>query len=665
MREENQLLKDRSKTDHLSAALILDDLPLAVYTCDALGYITSYNEAAAELWGRKPEIGKDLWCGSWKIFTLLGEPLPLDACPMARTLKEGVAVKGEEIIVERPDGIRKHISPNPVPKFDPDGKLIGAVNTLIDLTQQIAAYEKQVTLAAIVNTSDDAIISKTLQGTITTWNKAAEKMFGYTEEEAIGKPITMLIPPDRLQEEDIIIGNISKGNKIDHFETIRRAKSGEDIHISLSVSPIKDRNGNIIGASKIARDVSALKTALDKTTRYAKNLEIINSLSQEISENLDIKSILQKVTDATTILTGAQSGAFFYNAFNANGESYELYTLSGTPKEAFEKFGLLSNTAVFNHTFSGLGILRVDDITKDERYGNNRPYPGMPQGHLPVLSYLAVPVKASTGEVIGGLFLGHPEQGKFTEEQENLVKAISFQASVALDNAKLYNEIVDLNSKKDEFIGMASHELKTPLTSITCYLQVLHRLETTEKSKTFISKMVQQVKKLSSLVSDLLDVSKIEAGKLQLVKRDFDLMTIIEDAIELIQNSQTSHNIVLKKDLNTISVNADSQRIEQLVINLLTNAVKYSPSAQIVEVLVTRHDDNINIGVRDQGMGIPIEKQKHIFTRFYRIDGVNPSISGLGIGLYICKEVVDRHNGKIWVESTPGQGSTFWFTLPL
>ncbi|MHB1179714.1 MAG: sensor histidine kinase [Daejeonella sp.] len=665
MREENQLVKEKSKTDHLSAALILDDLPLAVYTCDARGYITSYNEAAAELWGRKPDIGKDLWCGSWKIFTLLGEPLPLDACPMARTLKEGVAVKGEEIIVERPDGIRKHICPIPVPKFDHNGKLIGAVNTLIDLTQQIAAYEKQANLAAIVNTSDDAIISKTLQGIITSWNKAAEKMFGYTEDEAIGKHITMLIPPDRLQEEDIIIGNISKGNKIDHFETIRRAKSGEDIHISLSVSPIKDRNGNITGASKIARDVSALKTALDKTTQYAKNLEIINSLSQEISQNLDIESIHQKLTDATTILTGAQFGAFFYNAFNTNGESYQLYTLSGAPREAFEKFGMPRNTAVFNHTFSGLGIVRVDDITKDERYGKNRPHHGMPKGHLPVVSYMAVPVKTSTGEVTGGLFFGHPEQGKFTEEQENLVKAISFQASAALENAKLYNEVVNLNSKKDEFIGMASHELKTPLTSIMGYLQILHRLETTEKSKTFISKTVQQVKKLSSLVADLLDVSKIEAGKLQLVKRDFELMTIIEDAIELIQNSQTSHNIVLKRDLNTISVNADPQRIEQLVINLLTNAVKYSPAAQIVEVLVKRHDDNINIGVRDQGIGIPIEKQKHIFTRFYRVDGVNPSISGLGIGLYICKEVVDRHNGKIWVESTPGQGSTFWFTLPL
>ena len=602
MSKENQLVKEKSRKKKLNAALILDDLPVAVCTCDALGYITSYNHAAEVLWGRKPEIGKDLWCGSWKIFTLSGEPLPLDSWPMARAIRERIAVKEEEIIVERPDGVRKHICPVTVPKFDNNGNLIGAVNTLMDLTDQIAAVEKQANVAG-VNTLDDATLSS--------------------------------------------------------------ANSGKDVHISLAVSPNKDRQGNNIGASKIARNVSALKTALDKTTQHAKDLEIINSLSQDIFNNLETESILQKVTDATTVLTGAHFGAFFYNGFNSNGESYQLYTLSGAPREAFEKFGMPRNTAVFNHTFSGLGIVRVDDITKDERYGKNRPHHGMPTGHLPVVSYLAVPVKTIAGDVIGGLFFGHPEAGKFTEEQEALVNAISYQASIALENAKLYNEVVRLNSKKDDFIGMASHELRTPLTSITGYLQILQRLETSEKSKTFILKTIRQVKKLSSLVADLLDVSKIEAGKLQLVKRECELMAIIEDAIELIQNSQTSHDIVLKSDLKSISLNADPLRIEQLVINLLSNAVKYSPSAQLVEVIVKRHDDNIVIGVLDQGMGIPIEKQKNIFTRFYRVDGMNPSISGLGIGLFICKEVVERHNGKIWVESTPDKGSNFWFTLPI
>lgn len=645
--------------------LALDDFPVAIYTCDAKGYITSFNKAAVALWGRTPEIGKDLWCGSFKIYSLSGEELPFEECPMARTLKQGVPVNGEEIIVERPDGVRKHINPNPVPKFGPDGKLIGAINTLIDLTHQIYADEKQAILAAIVETSDDAIISKTLDGILTSWNKAAEKTFGYTPEEVIGKHISIIIPPDRLQEEDIIISNVSKGNRIDHFETIRRTKSGEDLYITLSVSPIKDRYGNIIGASKVARDVSPLKTALDKTTRYAKNLEIMNALSQEMSKNLEIESILQKVTDATTELTGAQFGAFFYNAFNADGESYQLYTLSGAPREAFEKFGMPRNTAVFNHTFSGLGIVRVDDITKDERYGKNDPHHGMPQGHLPVVSYMAVPVKTINGEVIGGLFFGHPEPGKFTEEQEILVNAISPQASIALENAKLYNTVVNLNAKKDAFIGMASHELNTPLTSISAYLQILQRMDISEKASGFIAKTVQQVKGLSALVADLLDVSKIEAGQLQVKKHDCDLIAIVKDAIDLIQNSQNSHQIVLQTELDALPIFADQHRLEQLINNLLTNAVKYSPNSPYVEVLVSRDNEYVTVGVRDKGMGIQIEKQKNLFTRFYRVDDLDQNISGLGIGLFICKEVVTRHNGKIWVESQPEKGSTFWFSLPL
>ena len=224
---------------------------------------------------------------------------------------------------------------------------------------------------------------------------------------------------------------------MEHFETIRKRQNGQTLPISLSVSPVKDNLGNIIGASKIARDITSQRVANLASVRYTENLEAINAMGKTISEEMTLDKILQKVTDATTMLTNAKFGAFFYNTIDANGESYMLYTLSGAPKGAFEKFGIPRNTAVFNHTFSGIGVLRVDDITKDERYGKNKPHHGMPEGHLKLVSYLAVPVISKSGEVIGGLFFGHPEAGVFTADHEKIISAVASQAAIAIDNAKL------------------------------------------------------------------------------------------------------------------------------------------------------------------------------------------------------------------------------------
>src|SRR6185437_136216 len=416
---------------------LFDNLPVAVYTCNNVGYIESYNPAAVKLWGREPETGKELWCGSWKIFRTDGAPMLLSECPMARTLREGIAIDGEEIIIKRPDGSSRNVLAYPVPNFDDSGKLAGATNTLVDITEHKSDENKQARLAAIIESSDDAIISKTLEGIITSWNQSAEKLFGYKEHEAIGRHITMLIPPDQHSEEDVIINKIRKSEKIDHFETIRVTKEGKKIPISLTVSPIRNSKGAVIGASKIVRDISKQKKAENDLQRYAESLEILNSIGQAISAELNVEGILQKVTDATTKISGAAFGAFFYNLVEDTGESYTLYTLSGAPREAFEKFGMPRNTEVFAMTFHGKGIVRSDDITKDPRYGHNPPHYGMPKGHLPVTSYLAVPVISKSGAVIGGLFYGHPEPAKFTAEHEQIVAAIAVQAAVALDNAKL------------------------------------------------------------------------------------------------------------------------------------------------------------------------------------------------------------------------------------
>ncbi|QEM11884.1 PAS domain S-box protein [Mucilaginibacter rubeus] len=663
---EEPLHAPKAAFNNIAAWDLLEDLPVAVYTCDKHGCVTSFNKAAVKLWGKTPEANKDKWYINWQIFNIDGTPLNLEETPTARVLKYGKAVKQQEILIKRPNGSISYILSNPKPLFDESGQLTGVVNTLIDITEQKNAEAKQGMLASIIESSEDAIVSKNLDGIITSWNNAAQRLFGYTDEEIIGKHITTLIPEDRYDEEELIISKIRANERIEHFETIRKTKSGEEVQISLTISPIMNKANKVIGASKIIRDIGKQKKAEDRLQQYAERLEILNSIGQVISAELDIQSILQKVTDSTTQLCGAQFGAFFHNLVNEQGESYMLFTLSGAPREAFEKFGMPRNTAVFHPTFSGEGTVRVDDITKDPRYGKNAPHFGKPAGHLPVVSYLAVPVRGKSGEVIGGLFFGHEQPARFTKEHEQLVLAVAAQASVALDNAKLYEDIKQLNEKKDEFIGLASHELKTPVTSLKGYLQIIARnLPADDRNKLLANRALEQVGRLTTLISDLLDVTKIQTGKLPFTYADYDIIKSITDLREILQQTESSHQIILNLPLERLIIHADSQRIEQVIINLVTNAVKYSPKGDKVIITGAVINNKLRISVQDFGIGIQPDQLERVFSRFYRVENLASHMSGLGIGLYICQEIVNRHQGRLWVESTYGEGSTFYFELPL
>ncbi len=293
-------------------------------------------------------------------------------------------------------------------------------------------------LTAIIESADDAIISKTLDGVITSWNKGAERIFGYTAEEAIGRHVSLLIPDDLQDEEGIIIGRIRSGQRIDHYETTRKRKDGQLLDISLTVSPIKGPDGDIVGASKIARDVTESRRAAKALQEQKEIIETIQGLGQLLSAELDLEKLVQAVTDAATELTGAGFGAFFYNILNEDGASYMLYSLSGVPREAFANFPMPRATELFGPTFRGEGTIRIDEVRTDPRYGHSSPYHGMPPGHLPVNSYLAIPVISRSGEVIGGLFFGHSEKAVFSERHERIVEGIAAQAAIAMDNARLY-----------------------------------------------------------------------------------------------------------------------------------------------------------------------------------------------------------------------------------
>ena len=242
---------------------LLDNLPLAAYTCDAQGLITYFNHHAVKIWGREPKLNdpEDRFCGSFRLFAMDGAPISHDHCWMARALRENRAFDGQEIVIERPDGRRFTAIAHVKPIHDRSGALSGAVNILIDITDQVRADETQARLAAIVESSDDAIIGKTLDGCIVAWNSGAQRIFGYTPEEAVGQSILLIIPPERRDEEKAILARLVRGERIDHYETVRLTKDGRRLDISLTSSPIRDAGGRIIGASKVARDITAWKRA--------------------------------------------------------------------------------------------------------------------------------------------------------------------------------------------------------------------------------------------------------------------------------------------------------------------------------------------------------------------------------------------------------------------
>jgi PAS domain S-box-containing protein len=293
---------------------MIDALPEAIYTTDAEGRVTHFNPAAVELSGRQPELGTDRWCISWKLYRPDGTPLPHGQCPMAIALKEGRAIRGQEIIAERPDGKRIWVMPYPTPLFDDEGNVVGGINMLVDITEHKLAEEAKARLAAIVDFSDDAIVGKTLDGIITSWNRGAEKIFGFTAAEAIGQHITLIIPEEGWAQEDEVLSRLRRGEKIDHFETERRAKDGRKVQVSLSVSPIRDSSGRIIGAAKIARDITETKRA-EEHYRAMQKLESIGVLAGGIAHDFNnlLTGILGNASLAVDMLPANHSALSLLN----------------------------------------------------------------------------------------------------------------------------------------------------------------------------------------------------------------------------------------------------------------------------------------------------------------------------------------------------------------
>jgi PAS domain S-box-containing protein len=546
-------------------------------------------------------------------------------------------------------------------------------------------------LNAIIESADDAIVSKTLDGIITSWNGGASRIFGYTAEEVIGKPVVILIPPDHQDEEPNILARIRRGERIEHYETVRVRKDGTLVDISLTVSPIRGADGRIIGASKIARDISGRKRAEAELREQREVIETVNRVGQMVAAELDLHKLVQTVTDAATEISGAHFGSFFYNVLDSEGASYMLYTLSGVPRQAFAHFPMPRATDLFGPTFRGEGTIRIDDVRLDPRYGKNSPYYGMPEGHLPVTSYLAVPVTSRSGEVVGGLFFGHPEAGVFTERVARVVEGLAAQAAVAVDNASLYDaaqraraeaeqvaqekerlyiEAQESNRLKDEFLATVSHELRTPLTAILGWAHLLRTGQAgDEKTVKALETIERNARAQAQLIDDLLDVSRIITGKIRIDVRPVDPNSFIEAAVEAVRPAAEAKGVRLQRIMDTgvVTVSGDPVRLQQVVWNLLSNAIKFTPKGGRVQVRLERVNSHIEIGVSDTGPGIEPEFLPYVFDRFRQADGrTTRQHGGLGLGLSIVRHLVELHGGTVRAESEgEGKGASFTVLLPV
>lgn len=401
---------------------VLDGLPAAVYTTDAAGHITYYNEAAAKLWGYRPEIGKSEWCGSWKLFWPDGRSLPHGECPMAMAIKEKKQIRGMEAVAERPDGSRVPFIPYPTPIFDADGELIGAVNMLVDISERKHAEQLAQRLAAIVESSDDAILTKDLNGIIATWNKGAERVFGYKAHEIVGKPILLLIPEAQHHEEPLILSRIRKGERIDHYETVRRRKDGSLIDISLTVSPVRGPDGKIIGASKIARDISALKRSqsqrellLREMEHRIKNLFALASgvvslsarsaatpreLAQTVAARLNALAKAHALTLAAPALEKVDRSAMLHDILRTIMAPFDGETDSGKPRISVAGI----NIPVSAETVTNFALLLHEFATNAAKYGAL----SVPSGNVEITSSQSDDKVLLAWQERGGPRIDHP-----------------------------------------------------------------------------------------------------------------------------------------------------------------------------------------------------------------------------------------------------------------
>ena len=488
-------------------------------------------------------------------------------------------------------------------------------------TAHLPQTEVYAHLVAIIASSDDAIISKDLNGNIKSWNPAAERIFGYKAEEAIGRHISLIIPQESLSEEDYILGEIKQGNKVDHFETRRRNKSGNLVDISVTVSPIRNAEGVIIGASKVARDVTLIKEA-EKASAYL----------GAIIESSDDAIISKDLNGFITSWNKSAERIFGYRADEIIGR----HVTTIIPAERLKEEDKILTTLQTGD--------RVDHFETIRRHKD---------GHLIPVSLTVSPIRDSSGKIVGASKISRDISERVRAEQA----------------------LIEVSQKKDEFLANMSHELRTPLNVVIGIANLLKSMsDLPPKAVKYIDTLKTSGDNLLNLINDLLDFARLESGLIQIEKIDFDLVELVSNVESLstvkAQEKGLSLHVEIDPSLHRHFI-GDPLRIQQVLTNLISNAVKFTETGSVrlaVQGTYTGGSETtaVTFKISDTGIGIAKDKLDTIFEKFTQADAsITRKYGGSGLGLAISKECTTQMHGSIEAQSDIGIGTTFIVTLPL
>ncbi len=632
-----------------------------------------------------------------------GEPFSAHSVPVELPGSDGAASE------------RRYVSFVYQPIKDPAGEVTGIFAEGIDVTAnsqaEVARQQAERQLDAVLNNASVAIFLMDDKQHCSYMNAAAERLTGFTLAETQGRPLHDVIHHTRPDGSHFPLSECAIDRAFPEDNNVRGEevfvhKNGSFYPVEFTASPIRDEVSKTIGTIIEVRDISAekaaddeLATTLDRLADERHALEVLNRTGAEVAAELNLDKVVQLVVDAGVELTGAQFGAFFYNVEREDGERLMLYALAGAKMSDFENFGMPRPTPIFAPTFAGEGAIRSADITKDARYGKNAPHKGMPKGHLPVRSYLSVPVASRSGEVLGGLFFGHGEPDVFSERSQRLMDGLAAQAAIAIDNARLFQaaeraneglekrvlerttELEDAHealrhAQKMEAIGQltggVAHDFNNLLTVIRGSADMLSRPNLTEEKRArYVDAIAQTADRAAKLTSQLLAFARRQA----LEPIVFDVVERIRAETEMLRPVMGSRiQVVVEAECDPCYVEVDPNQLETAILNMSVNARdamdgegRLTISVSAADGLPASHGQEeaagefVAISVSDTGSGVDADKMDRIFEPFFTTKGVG---HGTGLGLSQVFGFAKQSGGDIRVSNHPGGGAMFTLYLP-
>jgi PAS domain S-box-containing protein len=595
-----------------------------VIVADPSGKVVFLNRVSEQLTGWPEEEAKGKLLR--EVFNIINEKTG-QRCenPVEKVLetRQIVGLANHTVLIAR-DGERKIIADSAAPIIDAKGAIIGVVLVFRDVTRETQAEAARLTLASIVESSDDAIIGTTEEGIITSWNAGAERVYGYPAAEVIGSHVSMLAPPDRAEEFTYAVERLLAGERVEHFETERRRKDGGGIHVSITISPLRDSDGDLIGCSTISRDITE-RIRMQKALR-----DQAGALAERVKELgclFDIATLIEREPSLDRILAGI----------------VERVPLSMQQPE-----------------LCGARIL-----LEKEAYTT----PGFREGGLSMQYPILV-----AGEAVGNIEVRAwdlPEDDPFIDEERQLVQAVAAHTGKVVERLQAREQLLaysrDLELKNEEleqYAYVASHDLQEPLRMVISYVQLLqHRYggRLDADADEFINFAVDGARRMQVLINDLLEYSRVSTRGLPLAPTDAE--AVFQETLKVLEPKIAEEHATITHDPLPVAL-ADRTQLGQVFQNLLSNSIKFHGNqAPAVHVTARREDDAWVFSVRDNGIGIEPEYYDRIFAPFQRLHH-RIDYPGTGIGLAICKRIVERHGGRIWVESEPERGSAFFFTIP-